>query len=172
MNRLFDTTATAWLRPREASPWILTTLRVTVGAVMAMHGLQKLGWFGGPGYENLMAFFTQTLHLPAAVGWFALLTETAGALLLLAGALTRPAAVAVIAVMLGAVVTVHAPVGFFMDWSGTKVGEGYEYHLLVIAMAAMLALFGPGAWSIDALLARKRHPRGVPLQQLSTSSST
>lgn len=56
--------------------------------------------------------------------------------------------------MLGAVATVHAPFGFFMNWSGAQQGEGFEYHLLVIALAIVLVLRGGGSWSVDRKLAR------------------
>ncbi|PYT60624.1 MAG: hypothetical protein DMG46_07050 [Acidobacteria bacterium] len=29
---------------------------------------------------------------------------------------------------------VHLPDGFFMNWTGTQQGEGFEYHLLAIAI--------------------------------------
>jgi putative oxidoreductase len=47
---------------------------------------------------------------------------------------------------------VHSKVGFFMNWNGTQKGEGFEYHLLVIAMATFLMVRGAGALSIDRAL--------------------
>jgi putative oxidoreductase len=44
---------------------------------------------------------------------------------------------------------VHSGFGFFMNWSGTQKGEGYEYHLLVLAMTAFLTIRGAGALSVD-----------------------
>lgn len=69
--------------------------------------------------------------------------------------LTRPAALGLIAVMVGAVVTTHLPHGFFMNWSGAQGGEGFEFHLLVIGIAASLAVFGGGRFSLDRLIASK-----------------
>jgi putative oxidoreductase len=51
--------------------------------------------------------------------------------------------------MIGAITLVHIPHGFFMNWFGQQQGEGYEYHLLVIGIAAALLVTGGGKWSID-----------------------
>jgi putative oxidoreductase len=49
---------------------------------------------------------------------------------------------------------VHLPNGFFMNWAGTQKGEGFEYHLLTIASAAVLLLRGAGAFSLDRSLSK------------------
>ena len=36
--------------------------------------------------------------------------------------------------MVVAIAMVHAPHGFFMNWTGKQAGEGFEYHILAIAM--------------------------------------
>ena len=51
--------------------------------------------------------------------------------------------------MVGAVLMVHLPHGFFMNWFGQQAGEGYEYHLLVIGMCLALIVTGAGRWSLD-----------------------
>jgi len=73
----------------------------------------------------------------------------------IAGLATRFSAAAAFAVMAGAVLLVHLPNGFFMNWSGASHGEGYEFHLLALAMAATLVISGGGRASIDAWLCRK-----------------
>jgi putative oxidoreductase len=45
--------------------------------------------------------------------------------------------------------------GFFMNWSGKQAGEGFEFHLLAIAIAIALMLRGGGRWSLDRLIARR-----------------
>jgi len=47
---------------------------------------------------------------------------------------------------------VHSVNGFFMNWGGTQKGEGFEYHLLVLAMTAFLMIRGAGALSVDRAL--------------------
>jgi NADPH:quinone reductase-like Zn-dependent oxidoreductase len=37
-----------------------------------------------------------------------------------------------------------------MNWFGQQQGEGYEYHLLVIGLAAALLVTGAGRWSIGS----------------------
>jgi putative oxidoreductase len=54
--------------------------------------------------------------------------------------------------MLVAILAVHAANGFFVNWSGTQKGEGYEYHLLVLAIVAYLLIRGAGAFSVDGAL--------------------
>ena len=60
--------------------------------------------------------------------------------------------------MVGAAVTVHLSHGFFMNWFGNQKGEGWEYHLLVLAMSAVIMTKGSGAWSIDATIAAASTP--------------
>jgi len=49
-------------------------------------------------------------------------------------------------------VTVHGAFGLFMNWTGSQKGEGFEYHLLVLAMVAFLMIRGAGALSVDRTL--------------------
>ena len=51
---------------------------------------------------------------------------------------------------------VHIHFGFFMNWFGTQVGEGFEYHLLVLGMALTLMLTGGGRWSLDSIISQKK----------------
>jgi putative oxidoreductase len=39
-----------------------------------------------------------------------------------------------------------------MNWSGQQKGEGFEYHLLAIAIALVLIAHGSGALSVDRAL--------------------
>ena len=132
---------------------LLAVQRALLGAVMLPHGAQKLlGWFGGYGFDGTMKFFTQTLHLPAVLALLIILAESAGALLLLAGLGTRLAAFGISAVMLGAIITTHWQVGFFMNWFGTQSGEGYEFHLLALALGVPLVIAGGGRCALDSWL--------------------
>ena len=75
-----------------------------------------------------------------------------GSLGLISGLLTRVAAFGITVNMIVAVYLLHWQNGFFMNWFGNQKGEGYEYHLLVIAMAIALMIKGGGALSIDKTL--------------------
>lgn len=130
--------------------------RVTLGAIMFPHGAQKaLGWFGGHGFSGTMNFFTGTLHIPALFAFLAIAAEFAGALGLIVGAFSRVAAFGIASVMAVAIVTAHGANGFFMNWTGTQQGEGFEYHLLAIGLALIVIVQGGGKASVDSLLARK-----------------
>ena len=51
-----------------------------------------------------------------------------------------------------------------MNWQGTQRGEGFEYHVLVLAIALELMVRGAGAWSIDHAIdaSRPYHARMQP----------
>lgn len=132
-----------------------TLLRVALGGVVLAHGLQKVfGWFGGYGIDGTLRFFA-SIGVPAPIGALVILSDFAGSLLLVAGLATRFSAAAAGLVMLGAMLLVHLPNGFFMNWSGAPHGEGYEFHLLALAMSVSLVLTGGGYGSIDRWLAAK-----------------
>ena len=130
--------------------WTGLILRLTLGLVMFPHGAQKLlGWFGGFGFDGTMGFFTQKMGLPWLIALLIIIGESFGSVALLAGFLTRFTAASLAVIMLGAIALVHLPNGFFMNWFGQQQGEGYEYHLLVIGIAAALLVTGGGKWSVD-----------------------
>jgi putative oxidoreductase len=128
--------------------------RLTLAVVIFPHGAQKLlGWFGGFGFDGTMGYLTNSIGLPAALALLVVLIEFFGPIALALGFLGRIAAVGVAAVMIGAVATSHLPFGFFMNWSGTQGGEGFEYHLLALALTAIVLVNGSGAVSLDRRIA-------------------
>ncbi len=132
-----------------------TVLRVTLAIVMFPHGAQKaLGWFGGYGWSGTMGWFTGEMGMPSFLAAGTILLEFVGPLLLVAGLGTRAVAAGFVALMLGAIFTVHLEHGFFMNWFGAQAGEGFEYHLLMIGGALALVLLGGGRWSVDGKLTR------------------
>ena len=96
-----------------------------------------------------------TDEVVAAVAALVILGEFFGALGLITGTLGRAAAFGILATMTGAILMVHAKVGFFMNWAGTQQGEGYEFHLLALAMAALIVWKGSGAYSVDQVIAER-----------------
>ena len=134
----------------------LLVLRLLLGIVFFPHGMQKLvGWFGGYGFGGTMGFFTGTLGIPAVFAFLAIMAEGLGTLGLITGFLTRVAAFGIAVNMAVAVYMMHFQNGFFMNWFGNQKGEGYEYHLLVIAIAIALMIRGGGKWSIDGVIAEQ-----------------
>ena len=131
-------------------------LRLTLGIVIFPHGAQKLlGWFGGGGFSATMQGMT-SMGLPVVIVFLVIVAESFGALGLIAGFLTRFSAFGISMVMLGAIFTVHAKVGFFMNWFGQQQGEGYEFHLLALGIALALMLRGGGKLSVDGALSNKQ----------------
>jgi putative oxidoreductase len=135
--------------------WSALVLRLALGIMILPHGAQKLlGWFGGHGFKGTMGYFTQNLGIPYVFALLAVLAEFFGGLGLIVGLFGRVAALGVGAVMVVAALTAHRPNGFFMNWTGSQPGEGYEFHLLAAAMAVAIVFLGSGAFSLDAVLAQ------------------
>lgn len=138
----------------SASP-VNTLLRVALGVVVFPHGAQKLlGWYGGYGYDATMGWFA-SIGVPALLGILAIAADFAGGLALIAGIGTRIAAFGIAVNMAVATALVHFQYGFFMNWSGTQKGEGFEFHVLAFAMAVALVIGGAGRLSIDRALAAR-----------------
>jgi putative oxidoreductase len=136
----------------------LLVLRLGLAVVMFPHGAQKvLGWFGGHGFGRAMQALTGNQHVPAALAVIVILTEFFGPLLLVVGFFTRVAALGIGADMLVAMLKVHLANGFFMNFSGHQKGEGIEYFIYAVVIAAAITICGAGAYSIDARLG----PRGM-----------
>jgi putative oxidoreductase len=138
-----------------------TILRLVLGVIFFAHGAQKmLGWFGGYGFSGTMGFFTNVMHIPALFAFLAIAAEFFGGLGLVFGFLTRIAAFGIFSTMIVAIAMVHHQFGFFMNWTGAQKGEGYEYHLLVLAITVFLMICGAGAASIDRLLSSPARETG------------
>lgn len=134
----------------------LTLMRLILGILFFAHGAQKmLGWFGGFGFSGTMHFFTTTLHIPAAFAFLAICAEFFGGIGLILGLLARIAAFGIAMNMVVAVLMVHHQFGLFMNWYGNQKGEGFEFHLLVLAIAITIMVRGAGAFSVDGALAAK-----------------
>lgn len=128
----------------------LAVLRVVVGTVFVAHGAQKLFVFGLAGVTG--GFAGMGIPLPGITAPAVALVEFFGGLALIVGLLTRLTGVGLAITMLGALFLVHLPAGFFLP-------NGVEFVLTLASAAAALALSGPGAYSVDALLARRRSQR-------------
>jgi putative oxidoreductase len=134
--------------------WTGLILRWSLALIMLPHSIQHTtGGLGGYGYSGMMGYFTQTLHIPAPLAFLVILVEAIAPLSLVLGLGGRFLAVLLIMLMAGTIITVHGQFGFFMNWLGSQKGEGYEYHLLYIALAVALLVNGSGKYSIDRRLA-------------------
>ena len=129
--------------------------RLALALVIFPHGAQHaLGWFGGYGFAGTYGWMTGTLGIPGIFAALAIVTELLAPVALLLGIGGRIAALGVAGIMAVAALT-HLENGFFMNWFGTlQAGsEGFEYHLLALALAAVVLLKGSGAVSVDRVVA-------------------
>jgi putative oxidoreductase len=124
-------------------------LRLTIGPMMIMHGMNKVR---GPGGLDGTTKYFESLGLePAGVhARVAAATEIGTGTLLALGAMTPLASAGVIGVMTAAAATDHKGKGFFI-FKG-----GWEYVGVVGAAAAAISALGPGRFSVDGARGEKR----------------
>lgn len=133
--------------------WFTLPIRLALAAVFIAHGSQKvLGTFAGPGFKAFTAGNTPFGFMRPAWLWLgaAALSELLGGVLVGLGFLTRVGAFFIACVMLTAIVGVHLPGGFFAS------NRGYEYPLVLLAMALALLISGAGQASVDRALSGGR----------------
>ncbi|MGA9365158.1 MAG: DoxX family protein [Bacteroidota bacterium] len=133
-------------------------LRLGLGVIFFAHGAQKvLGWFGGYGLAGSLGYFENVLGMSAPLFYLTAFTEFIGGIAITFGLLSRVFAVGYFIEMLVALFKVHLPMGFFMNWGSIAGhGEGYEFHIALLAMSLAAALLGPGAYSLDYLFVNHR----------------
>ncbi|HEU5040756.1 MAG TPA: DoxX family protein [Gemmatimonadales bacterium] len=128
--------------------------RLVLALVIFPHGAQHaLGWFGGYGFAGTYGWMTDTLGIPGALAALAIVTELVAPVALLVGLGGRLAALGVAGIMTVAALT-HFENGFFMNWFGSLAAgsEGFEYHILALALAAVVIIKGSGAASLDRVI--------------------
>lgn len=127
---------------KDWQPQILALLRIVTALVFLQFGMAKL--LGFPYSDTLSNL--QPFSLPWFAGWI----ELIGSPLLLVGLFTGPVAFLLSGEMAIAYFLVHLPNDFFPLRNGGVEAILFCFIFLYIAAA------GPGAWSVDGLLARRR----------------
>ncbi|MDQ1424334.1 MAG: putative oxidoreductase, partial [Acidimicrobiaceae bacterium] len=120
----------------------LLLLRLTVGITLMAHGYNKFkgGLAGTERWFESIGVRPGRLHAPLAAT-----TEVSAGFGVAVGALTPLAASGIIAVMVVASIAAHARNGFFIF----RPGEGWEYVMTLTFCGLLLAVIGPGEWSLD-----------------------
>ncbi len=123
------------------APQALSLLRIVAALILLLHGSSKL-----------LGFPPSEMPMPPAMSflWFGGLLELVGGLMLLVGILSRPVAFILSGEMAVAYWMFHAPTSTFPSVNGGDAAILYCFVFLYIAAA------GPGPWSVDAMLGRKR----------------
>ncbi len=122
----------------------LLLIRLVVGITFMGHGAQKLfGWFGGYGLKGTGGWMESIGMKPGvAMAFTAGAGELLGGFLFASGIFTWVGAALITITMLVAIFTVHVKNGFWVTQNG------YEYNLVLIAVAIGVALVGPGAYTL------------------------
>lgn len=129
----------------EATDWAMALLRTVAGIVILAHGIKHSrgraktsNWFGSIGFRAPQMQWAASTATEIGVG-----------VLLIVGLVTSLAAAGLVAVMFVAFWTVHRAAGF---WVTARPDEGWEYVLVLGSVGAAIAIGGPGAVSLDAVI--------------------
>ena len=123
----------------KLQPLALLVLRLVLGIIMIGHGYSKV--FGGLHHHVQMV---SSLGLPGWLAYFSAAAEFFGGILVIAGLLTRLAALAIAVNMVVAIVKVH--------WHNGLLGNGgYQFPLALAAIAFALIFLGAGPIALEAL---------------------
>jgi len=133
-------------------------IRLVVGGVFLNEGILK---FLDPATNGAGRFATIGIPYPEFFGPFVAVVETIGGLLVIAGLLTRPAALALLVNISVAIVTTKVPVLLGHGFWGFSLMKLKTYGLLSMVHEArtdfsmwfglvFLLVAGPGRWSLDA----------------------
>jgi putative oxidoreductase len=143
----------AVLRTRTAalpSDLGLVAVRVVLAWIFIYYGAGKLfGAFNGPGIHRTAIYFSQTAHLHPG-GFFAVVAgiiELGGGIALALGLGSRLAGLALFGDMVMAMITVTWSTGINSQTSP----PGYQLNLALGVLAIVMAVFGAGRFSVDAL---------------------
>ena len=132
---------------RTENDYTLTAVRFVLGFVFFVHGAQVIRhWLNGA-----QSFAIQYPEVPAPflLRNLVVVSSFFGGLAVLVGFLARAGALLILANMAVSALTVHRHFGFVMNWSGTRLGEGFGFYFLALALALVIVVKGAGAFSID-----------------------
>ena len=132
----------------------LIATRIALAWIFIYHGSRRLfGWFAGPGLDQSATYFANTAHLHPGMLFAVLsgLIEFGGGIAIALGLFSRLAGAGIFVDMIMAIVTVTWANG--INATGGK--SGYELNIALGVLALVIAIFGAGRFSIDALIERR-----------------
>ena len=131
----------------------LVAARIALAWIFIYYGAGKLfGSFNGPGLHGTALYFSNTAHLHPG-GFFAVVggvIELGSGVALALGLGSRLAGVALFGDMVMAMITVTWATGI----NNQTVPPGYQLNLALGVLALVVAIFGSGRFSLDALIER------------------
>ena len=156
-NRLSPRTLLRTVVNTRAEPpaldWALLIARIGLAWIFIYYGGGKLfGWFNGLGIHGTSIYFSQSAHLHPG-GFFAVLggvIEFFGAIAVGLGLFSRLAGIALFGDMVMAMITVTWSTGI----NSQTAPPGYQLNLALGVLALVVAIFGSGRFSLDALIER------------------
>lgn len=138
--------------PKVTSDVAALILRLAAGAIFLPHGWSKVA---GEGPGPFAADMAANYGIPTFLGYLAAYAEFAGAILLIAGLLTRLDALLLAGTMFVAAFIVQLPDALFEVPPGAiklfVILKGIELPLAMFAICAAILLTGPGRLSLDHL---------------------
>ena len=117
-----------------------TLLRATLGGLFLAHAGLKYFVFTPAG----TAQFFESVGIPGGLAYVVLVAEVAGGLALILGIYTRITALALVPILLGAIISVHASAGFFFS----NANGGWEFPAVWAVALVVQALIGDGAFAL------------------------
>ena len=117
-----------------------TLLRATLGGLFLAHAGLKYFVFTPAG----TAQFFESVGIPGGLAYVVLAAEVAGGLALILGIHTRITALALVPILLGAIISVHASAGFFFS----NANGGWEFPAVWAVALVVQALIGDGAFAL------------------------
>ena len=129
------------LNPSRFAPYLQSMLRIAAAAIFIPHGTQKLFYFPNAPHPPLAWF---------SLIWFAGVLEAFGGALMLLGLFSRPVAFLLAGEMAVAYFHEHLPRG---PWPILNDGE---LAVLFCFIWLFFAAAGPGPWSLDAIVRKRR----------------
>ncbi len=135
---------------RITATYGLAILRIVLGIAFAVHGWSKLSG----GVDGVAGFFGSLgIPVPTLIAWVVTIVELVGGLLLIVGALTQIAGLLLFINMIGAIVYAYLGRGAPFIENGAI---SWEREAVFAAAALCLVLSGPGALSVDNVVAESR----------------